>query len=71
MSAAAVVALWCGTERAQSKINQLLKFVSELQKGMRGRVMDRCDWVGIGDSSSWIETRAEGTKWCQPEMGRS
>ena len=33
---AAVVSLSGGTERAQSKINQLLKFVSEIQKGMRG-----------------------------------
>ena len=42
----AVVSLSGGTERVQSKINQLLKFVSEIQKG---RVMDRCDWVGIGE----------------------
>ena len=42
----AVVSLSGGTERVQSKINQLLKFVSEIQKG---RLMDRCDWVGIGE----------------------
>ena len=47
MCVSAVVSLWCGTERTQSKINQLLKFVPEIQKGRC--VMDSCDWVGIGE----------------------
>ena len=48
-----------GTEMARLKINQLLRFVSEIQKEM----MDRCDWVGIGDSSSWIETTRSRQRW--------
>ena len=47
-----------GTERAPSKINQLLKFVSEIQKG---RLMDRCDWVGIGEVLV-PGLRSQGTK---------
>ena len=26
-------------------------------------MMDRCDWVGIGDSSSWIETTRSRQRW--------
>ena len=54
----AVVSLSGGTERVQSKINQLLKFVSEIQKG---RLMDRCDWVGIGEVLV-PGLRSQGTK---------